>query len=74
MKEFQLDLFGGETPVEEAYDPHAKETSMMRFRRINGYNARHRCVNCEYRNGNKCTWGGLTITPDEIACMKWKHA
>lgn len=84
--DYQLDLFGGATPIEEI----KKSTQTGRiskkelFRRINGYDREHTCGECENcitrtisKKYFKCTEMGVTAGPgtdirkSDVACKLW---
>ncbi len=61
--ETQIDIFGNEIPVEQAYDVKhdRRETIKSRWRRMYGYDDSHKCGDCRYSfrltvNDNKHFW------------------
>ena len=85
MAEMQLDIFGGETPVEELGQRPPRETIKSAFRRMYGYDESHRCGDCRHCEAHfrqktyyKCRLMGISaseatdIRLKDPACKRWE--
>ena len=86
--DLQLDIFGNEIPVEQIVERNPQESIKSRWRRMNGYDEKHRCGDCKYlckyttndSHYYKCNLIGISsseatdIRLKDVACKRWEHA
>ena len=86
MMDVQIDIFGNETPVEDAYSQKQTETIKSRWRRMYGFDESHKCGDCRYsfrmtvndKSFLKCNLMGVSaseatdIAKSDPACKRWE--